>query len=196
MNCCDTTTPSTATASNPISRVRVEYSQLRRLAARKMAKERCDHLLTATALTNELTLRMLADGRMPTENREQFFAWAATAMGNLLIDHARAQRCRKRGGGQPVGTYDDAIQVDMSPSDDVSGLMEALAKLSRIDGRRAEVVRLKYFDGLSHQEIAERQNVSLATVKRDWEGARRWLQQELLRMNGDGQLPDSTSGGA
>lgn len=183
MNSSDlsTSTGNTAFNQDPTIRVQNEYGQLRQLAARKMKRERCDHLLTATALANEVSIRMLTDCRMSTDNRDQFFAYAATAMGNLLIDHARAQRCQKRGGGQPVQTYDDGLTVAATTSADVGAVREALAKLRRLDSRRAQVVQLRYFDGLSNQEIADQLCISLATVKRDWEGARAWLQQELSR---------------
>lgn len=180
MNLTDSTpVNSTVRTNRQAVRVQQEYSELRQLAARRMSRERSNHLLTATALANEVSMRMLMDDRTPTDNRSRFFAYASRAMGNLLVDHARAQRCLKRGGGQPVQYYDDTAMAGETETKEVRALHDALARLKKINPRRTQVVQLRYFEGMSNQEIASQLQVSLATVKRDWEAARAWLQQEM-----------------
>ena len=182
MNATDTQfSVSTVRTHTMADQVRTEYGSLRRLAARKMAWERASHLLTATALVNEVTVRLLSDNQSAPESRDQFFAYAGRAMHNLLVDHARAEGTQKRGGGQSFQVYDENLVPTEAQTDQVAVLREALGRLRRIDARRASVVELRFYQNLSNQEIAERLDVSLATVKRDREGARAWLQMQVGR---------------
>jgi RNA polymerase sigma factor (TIGR02999 family) len=155
------------------------YDELRGLAKARLAHERPDHSLQATALVHEAYLRMLA-GRGPSWNdRRHFYHAAAQAMRRILIEHARKRGRLKRGGGRVQVTMDD-IQVGHGlPLEDMLALDEALARLDERDPRMAEVVHLRFFAGLSVEETAAALEVSERTVKREWAVARAWLYEAL-----------------
>jgi RNA polymerase sigma factor (TIGR02999 family) len=155
------------------------YDELRGLAKARLAHERPDHSLQATALVHEAYLRMLA-GRGPSWNdRRHFYSAAAQAMRRILIEHARKRGRLKRGGGRVQVTMDD-IQVGHGlPLEDMLALDEALARLDERDPRMAEVVHLRFFAGLSVEETAAALEVSERTVKREWAVARAWLYEAL-----------------
>ena len=155
------------------------YDELRRLAHRHMGGERPGHTLQTTALVNEAYLR-LADQTNPRwENRAHFFAVAARAMRQILVSYARSQRSQKRGGGALKVDLDEAALVSPEESQEIVDLHEALEQLSALDSRKAQVVELKYFGGLSYDEIAEVLKISRITARRDWEFAKVWLYTEL-----------------
>jgi RNA polymerase sigma factor (TIGR02999 family) len=155
------------------------YEELRRLAHRQMGAERADHTLQTTALANEAYLR-LADHTNPRwQNRVHFFAAAAQAMRRILVSYARAQRSEKRGGGALKIELDEAAVVLPEESKEILDLHEALERLATLDSRKAQVVELKYFGGLTYDEIAEVLKISRVTVRRDWEFAKVWLYTEL-----------------
>lgn len=159
------------------------YDELRRLAAAKMARESPGHTLQATALVHEAWLRLGGDGRKAWPNRSYFFAAAAEAMRRILVDAARRKQAARHGGGQERVNL-DIPGVDISaPADDAELLAvhEALDRLAAHDARKAEVVKLRYFTGLSLEEIAQALDVSEPTVKRDWAYARAWLFKEIRR---------------
>lgn len=156
------------------------YDDLRRLASGKMASERQNHTLTATALVNEVSAKLLGDRVVPTENRGQFFAYAAKSMRNLLIDHARAKGRQTRGGDRKRVPLEEANCVDQKQRDELLALNEALNRFAEIDPRKAKVVEMKYFGRMTNDEIAEALDLSLATVKRDWNVAKAWLLEELI----------------
>lgn len=156
-----------------------EYSQLRQLAARRMSGERESHMLTGTALANEVALKFLTDPSLPTKDRARFFAYAAVAMKNHLVDHARAAGRKKRGSDRIRQSGEQAESVAVQEQEELDELTEALAVLERLDPRRTQVVRMRFFDGYSNEEIAARLGVSVATIKRDWEGARTWLKNRM-----------------
>lgn len=154
------------------------YDELRRLAARYMRRERPEHTLQATALVNEAYLR-LVDMRVSWQDRAHFFAVAARLMRRLLVDHARAQRRAKReAGGQKV-SLDEAVQVSAKPALDLVALDEALTRFATFDPRKAEIVELHFFGGLSNEEVAEALGISRATVQRELRLAKAWLNHEL-----------------
>jgi RNA polymerase sigma factor (TIGR02999 family) len=162
------------------------YAELRRQARRALRREREGHTLQPTALVHEAWLRLgdQHDGRW--ESRTQFFAIAAQMMRRVLVDHARARRSLKRGGGAVQVTLGDADRPDAGPAGDrpldaldVLALNDALARLARLDPRKAQLVDLRYFAGLSIPEAAAVLGVSLATVGREWAVARMWLRREL-----------------
>ena len=161
------------------SLVQAAYEELRRLAGVQMRKERQDHTLTATALVNEVSLRMLNEADVPIDNRNQFFGYAARAMRNLLIDHARTKGRQKRGGNQKKVEFQEAVVACQEQRDDLLALNDALESLSELEPRQAQVVELRYFGGLSNQEVADSLGISLATVKRDWHVAKSWLACEI-----------------
>ena len=155
------------------------YDELRRLAHRHMGGERPDHTLQTTALVNEAYLR-LADQTNPSwQNRAHFFALAARAMRQILVNYAKSYRAQKRGGGALKVELDEAAIVSPEQSKAIVDLHEALERLGTLDSRKARVVELKYFGGLNHGEIAEVMKISTVTVRRDWVFAKAWLYDEL-----------------
>ena len=155
------------------------YEDLRRLAHHYMGGQRPDHTLQTTALVNEAYLR-LADQTSPTwQSRAHFFAVAARAMRQILVNYAKSYRSQKRGGGALKVELDEAALVSPGQSKEIVDLHEALERLATLDSRKAEVVELKYFGGLNYDEIAEVLKISPVTVRRDWEFAKAWLYTEL-----------------
>lgn len=165
-----------AAADELISRV---YSELRRLAGHYLRSEQPGNTLQATALVHELYIRLVGSEPVTWQNRAHFFAVAAQQMRRILIDHARARRAEKRGGGALTLSLAEVSGVAGSPTQDVLVIHEALAKLEALDERAAHVVELRFFGGLQEKEAAEVLGVSVATLKRDWEFARVWLMTQL-----------------
>jgi RNA polymerase sigma-70 factor, ECF subfamily len=160
--------------------VAVVHPQLRQIAARYLQHERASHTLEPNALVNELWMRLMGGEPIPFNNRAHFFAVAAQTMRRILIDHARARVAAKRGGEQFRVSL-SAIEGwnPVQQSEDMLALDEALSKLERADPRAARVVELRFFGGLSEDEVAEVVGVSTITVKRDWKAARAWLISRL-----------------
>ena len=158
------------------------YEELRRLAARKMAQEAPGHTLQATALVHEAYLR-LVDANTPQQwqGRGHFFAAAAEAMRRILVERARRKKSLKLGGKFERVDF-DAIEVQSPiPDDEVLALDEALDRLTAVDNRAAQVVKLCFFVGLTQQEAAREMSVSVATAERLWSFARAWLYREMRR---------------
>ena len=157
------------------------YEELRRIAQHYLRNERPGHTLQSTALVHEAYVRMIQQDLPDWQNRAHFFAVAAQLMRQILVDHARAYRADKRGGGVCNVTLDeaeeDALQVDV----DILALDDALKTLSAMDRQQGEVVELRFFGGLSIEDTAEVLGISSSTVKRDWITARAWLHRELDR---------------
>lgn len=154
------------------------YDELRKLARARMAQERVGHTLQATALVNEVYLRMAASRADGWVNRAQFFKAAATAMQRILIDHARARNAAKRRGRQ-VELSDQFDLADQHCVEDAMILTDLLSRMEQEDARSAQVVRLRFFSGLSVEETAAVLGVSTPSVKRDWAFARAWLAEAL-----------------
>jgi RNA polymerase sigma factor (TIGR02999 family) len=156
------------------------YEELRRQAHRALRREGDGHTLQATALVHEAWLRLDGQHDARWESRTQFLAVAAQMMRRVLVDHARTRRALKRGGGEVQVSFGDANNAQ-APSDsmDVLALDDALARLAIMDPRKARLVELRYFAGMSIPEAAEALGVSLATVGREWAVARMWLRREL-----------------
>jgi len=158
------------------------YQELHRLAAGKMHYERGGHTLQPTALVNEAYLR-LADCRDSMwKDRAKVLGMAAHLMRHILVDHARAHRANKRGGGAIQVTFDENLEVAGSSTVNVLAVDEALTRLAAFDPRQARILELHFFAGLTFEEIALQLGVSERTVKRDWTMARAWLRQELSPM--------------
>ena len=157
------------------------YAELHRQAARAMRREGEDHTLQATALVHEAYLKLVDQNRVEWQNRAHFFGVAAEVMRRILVDHARARRSAKRGGGMRPVTLADADAAEGAPDSglDVLALHEALEALAAIDPLQSRLVELRYFSGLNIEETAEALDVSPATVKREWSIARAWLRREL-----------------
>jgi RNA polymerase sigma factor (TIGR02999 family) len=155
------------------------YEPLRRIARRQLASIRPGQTLQTTAVVHEAYIRLAGREGQAWQDRVHFFAVAARAMRHILIDHARSRGYAKRGGGAPQVTLDEPRASSTQRPADVLALDEALQRLEAEDPRRSRVVELRYFGGLTNQEIAEVLKVSPATVERDWRYARAWLHQEL-----------------
>ena len=159
--------------------------ELQRLAHHYMSRERPGHTLQTTALLDDAYLQ-LADKTHPQwQNRAHFFAVAAQLMRRIMVDHARQRQALKRGGGAIRVTLDEAAAVTQTRADELLALDEALEKLATFDQRKAEVVEMRYFGGLTMEEIAEVLKVHVNTVARDWTAARAWLLAALSGENMD-----------
>ena len=160
------------------------YGELRAIAAAAMRSERAGHTLQPTALVHELFLRLEAGAPVAWQDRRHFFRLAAQAMRRLLVDFARRRLADRRGAGAPHIELDAAgdLAVRRDPEETVA-IDRALDRLAALDARQAQVVELRVFAGLGHEEIAATLGLSLSTVERDWRGARAWLRRELA---GDG----------
>ena len=155
------------------------YEELRRLAHHFMEGQRPDHTLQTTALVNEAYMR-LADQTKPSwQNRAHFFAVAARAMRQILVNYARSNRAQKRGGGALKVELDEVAIISPEESKEIVDLHEALERLAALDSRKAQVVELKYFGGLNYDEMAEVLKISPVTVRRDWRFAKAWLYTQL-----------------
>ena len=156
------------------------YDELRRLAAQKLAQEKPGQTLDATALVHEAYLRVVDGDQAPHwDGRGHFFAAAAEAMRRILIDNARRKGRLKRGGARKRVDLDDADLVSLAAPDELLLIDEAISKLAREDARAAQLVRLRYFAGLSVEEAAELSGLSRSTAYEHWSYARAWLHCEL-----------------
>jgi RNA polymerase sigma-70 factor, ECF subfamily len=152
-----------------------------------MAGERGGHSLQATALVNEAYIRLLDVQQVDWQNRAHFLAMSARLMRRILVDAARSKRSQKRGGDAVRVTFDDALAVTDEPGRDLVALDDALETLQKMDERKARVIELRFFGGLSVEETAAVLSVSVDTVMRDWKLARAWLLRELRGRRSDGR---------
>jgi RNA polymerase sigma-70 factor, ECF subfamily len=155
------------------------YDELKRLAHYFMRRERPGHTLQTTALVDEAYLRLADQRHAQWKSRAQFFHIAAQFMRRILVDHARSQLRAKRGGGAIKVSLDEVAVLSPERGADLLSLDAALERLALIDRRKAEVVELRYFAGLSVEEAADVLNVSPITIKRDWLVAKAWLRREI-----------------
>jgi len=169
------------------------YGELRRIAKRCLAGERAGQTLQATALVNEAYLRLVDVRQVNWQNRAHFLAMSARLMRRILVDVARSKRYQKRGGGAVKVTLDDAVVAAVERGPDLVALDDALSALAAVDERKARVIELRFFGGLSVEETATVLKVSVDTVMRDWKLAKVWLLRELRRITPpDAQLPQSS----
>jgi RNA polymerase sigma factor (TIGR02999 family) len=155
------------------------YDQLRRMARFLMKNERSGHTLQPTALVNEALMRLIGTANLELESRAHFFAVSATVMRRILIDSARAHRAEKRGGEVIQVSLDSNLAYEWRQADSLLNLDEALDRLSAMDPRLCRVVEMRFFAGMTESETAEVLNVSVRTVKRDWQFAKNWLYREM-----------------
>jgi RNA polymerase sigma factor (TIGR02999 family) len=155
------------------------HEELRRLAGHYMKGERPGHTLQATALVNEVYLRLIEIDQVQWQNRAHFFAMAARLMRRILVDAARSRGYQKRGGGVTMLTLEESLVVPPEPGEDLVALDDALTALAAVDLRKSQVVEMRFFGGLSLEETAEALHVSRDTIKRDWKMAKLWLLREL-----------------
>lgn len=157
----------------------IVYEELRALASRFMSNERAGHTLQTTALVHEAYMRLVGAAGEPFAGREHFFRAAATAMRRVLVDHARARRGPRRGGARlRVPLESDALAVAAADTG-ILDLDEALTQLAELDAALARMVELRYFAGLTIDEVAALTGASPTTVKREWQFAKAWLRQAL-----------------
>ena len=155
------------------------YPELRNMARRYVKNERHANTLQATALVNEVYLRLIDVTKVEWQERAQFFAMAAQMMRRILVDAARARGSQKRGGMAATVNIDETAVLSPTPDRSILALDEALTAFSRVAPRQAKVVELRYFGGLTEEEIVEALKISPRTVRRDWDLARAWLLREL-----------------
>jgi RNA polymerase sigma factor (TIGR02999 family) len=159
----------------------VVYKELRRLAHHQLRNERPDHILQSAALVNEAYLRLVGVSPPEWESRTHFFAIAAQLMRQILVDYARRHGAVKRGGSLCRLSLEDAMATPRRSRVDIVALDDALQALARIDERQSSVVELRFFAGLSLDEISKVLDIAPATVQRDWTAARAWLHREISR---------------
>lgn len=155
------------------------YEELRQLARQYLQRERPDHTLQATGLVHEAYLRLVDQSTTTWQNRAHFFGVAAQVMRRILVDYARSHRAEKRGGGWDKLVFDEALAPSAERSIDLVALDDALKDLLAFDPRQSQIVELRFFGGLTNEEIGEILDVSPRTVKREWRMAKAWLRREI-----------------
>jgi RNA polymerase sigma-70 factor, ECF subfamily len=155
------------------------HQELHRIARGCIAGERTGHSLQASALINEVYLRLIDVHRVEWQNRNHFLSMAARLMRRILVEAARSRRRQKRGAGAAMITLDEALIVCAQPGQDLVALDDALEALARVDERKSRVIELRFFGGLTVEEAASVLNISQDTVLRDWRLAKAWLLREL-----------------
>lgn len=157
----------------------IVYRQLHQIAQRQLYRERADHTLNATALVNEAYLKLVEQDKVNWQNRAHFMSVASIAMRRILINYAKSRMAAKRGGGDPMVTFNEEFHQRTARAEELVDLDRALTELAQMNERHAKVVELSYFGGLTHEEIAEVLKVSVPTVRRDWRLAKAWLGRQL-----------------
>jgi RNA polymerase sigma factor (TIGR02999 family) len=160
------------------------HAELRRIARRQMGNERVGHTLQPTALVNEAYLRLVDIRQVQWQDRAHFFAMSSRVMRRVLVDAARARGYKKRGAGAHKVSFDEGLIASPQRAPDIVALDEALQALAAFDPRKSQVVEMRFFGGLSNEEVAEALGVSERTVKRDWTLAKLWLLRELRKSSG------------
>jgi RNA polymerase sigma-70 factor, ECF subfamily len=155
------------------------YDELRRIARNFMRRQDPRHTLQTTALVNEAYLRLVDSSRVNWQDRTHFFAISAQIMRRILVDAARRKNSQKRGGDQLMVTLDEGIDVPVQNQTDLVALDEALSRLALLNPRYCQIVELRYFAGLTEEQVAETLEISARTVRRDWSVAKAWLYREL-----------------
>lgn len=157
----------------------IVYGELQRIARRQLRVERQDHTLAPTALVHEAWMRMLNQKRTDWKDRTHFFALAARFMRRILVDHSRVHKAQKRGGAAVKISIDEGLEVCRPRDASIAALDDAMNALAEFDERKAKVVELRYFGGLTSEEIASHLEVSVATVGRELRMAQAWLHREM-----------------
>lgn len=155
------------------------YPELRRLAKRHMGRESPEHTLQTSALINEAYLKLVDQQNVHWQNRAHFFAVAAQVMRHILVDHARTRNYAKRGGGAHKLPLDEAAALTEQRAAQLVALDDALRDLSALDGRKSQIIELRFFGGLSLEETAEVMKISPSTVQREWRAAKAWLHHTM-----------------
>lgn len=156
------------------------YKELKRIAGRQLSNERRDHTLQATALVHEAYMRLIDQHSVDWRNRAHFFSIAAEMMRRILVNHAINRRAQKRGSGETLLSLDEAVKLSDKQNLDLISLDEALSRLAEFDPVQARIVELRFFAGLTTEEVAAVLDVSDSTVKREWRSAKAWLAAQLV----------------
>jgi len=162
----------------------IVYPELRKIAGRYLRRETSGHTLQPTALVNEAYLQLMGQRDKEWQNRSHFFAVAAQLMRRILVDYARTRKAGKREGGRQRLELTDALMVSEDRLDEIISVDSALDKLAEFDARKSRVVELRFFGGLTEEEVADVLQVNTRTVRRDWNFAKAWLHGELNRETG------------
>jgi RNA polymerase sigma factor (TIGR02999 family) len=157
------------------------YEELHRLAARYMRRESPGHTLQTSALVNEAFLRLIDQQQVDWQNRAHFFGIAAQLMRRILLDHARSHTRAKRGGGARQVSFDEAAIVSGQRAAELIALDDALNALAAFDSRKSRIVELRFFGGLTNEEVAEVTGMSLRTIEREWRKAKAWLHHAISK---------------
>jgi RNA polymerase sigma factor (TIGR02999 family) len=157
------------------------FEDLRQIARRLFQRESDGHTLQPTALVSEVYLRLMDQRKIQWQNREQFLGVAGLMMRRILVDYAKGKQAAKRGSGAVKVSLDEALAIPELKGVDIVALDEALSRLAELDSRQSQIVEMRFFTGLSHEEIAAVLKISVTTVKREWQTARLWLFRELTR---------------
>jgi RNA polymerase sigma factor (TIGR02999 family) len=155
------------------------YEELRRVARKCLAEQRRDHTLQSTALVHEAYLRLVGRTSVHWQDRVHFFAVAARLMRGILVDHARRHSAAKRGGNAVTLVLDEAVVLPKKNEVDLVALDDALTRLANLDARQCQIVELRFFGGLSIEDVSQVVGISPATVKREWATARLWLHNAM-----------------
>jgi RNA polymerase sigma factor (TIGR02999 family) len=155
------------------------YDELRRVAGKQLSNERPNHTLQATALVNEAYLLLVNQHSVDWQNRLHFFSIASEAMRRILVNYAVAKNAQKRGDGTILLSIGEVVSFPQKPELDLVLLDEALNRLAEMDEQQAKLVEMKFFGGLTNEEIAEILSISVSTVKREWASARAWLLTQI-----------------
>ena len=156
------------------------YHELKRIAARQLAGERAGHTLQATALVHEAYLRLIDQHSVDWHNRAHFFSIAAEMMRRILVNHALGRQAQKRGSGETLLSIDEVIGLPNKQNLDLVLLDAALNRLAEFDPMQARIVEMRFFAGLTNEEVADVLGVSDSTVKREWRSAKAWLASQLV----------------
>ena len=157
----------------------IVYSELRRMARNYMRRQSPGHTLQTTGLVNEAYMRLVDSNRVNWQDRNHFFAVSAQLMRRILVDFARRKNSQKRGGDQIMVTLDERVDKAAESGTDLVSLDEALTRLAEFSPRQSRIVELRYFAGLTEEQVAETLDISSRTVRRDWNLAKAWLYREL-----------------
>ncbi len=155
------------------------YNDLHERAHRYLSNERANHTLNTKALVHEAYLKLIGQNNVSWQNRAHFFGVASLVMRRILVNYAKQKQAEKRGGGVQPETFLEDFVLHNARSEELLALDEALDRLAVLSERQSKIVEMRYFGGLTHEEIAEVLNISVPTVQRDWRVARAWLNREL-----------------
>jgi RNA polymerase sigma-70 factor (ECF subfamily) len=167
--------------------IELAWPELHKIAQRCLGNERLGHTIQATALVNEAYLKLVDIRRVEWKDRAHFFAVGARVMRRILVDYARARRYAKRGGEAKRVDFTESLRVSPELEPDVERLDDALQALEKLDPRKAQVVEMRYFGGLTAEETASVLNISPQSVHRDWGFAKTWLLREMTRQTKGGE---------